>query len=156
MTARERAEARFWSKVDMSGDCWLWTAAVQRNGYGLFWFNGRLEKAHRWAYMTMVGAIPAATPFLDHLCRNPSCVRTAHLEPVTNRENVMRGLTPNRSGCRKREQRECVHGHPFDEENTRHYAGRRHCKECRRIQQRTKYALDKAARLALPPEDVKP
>ena len=27
---------RFWSKVDKSGDCWLWTASCARSGYGQY------------------------------------------------------------------------------------------------------------------------
>lgn len=27
---------RFWSKVDKTDDCWLWTAATNRRGYGQF------------------------------------------------------------------------------------------------------------------------
>ena len=44
-------ETRFWSKVDTSGDCWVWTAGrwSSRPGldYGQFWMNGRMEKAYR-------------------------------------------------------------------------------------------------------------
>ena len=29
-------EDRFWPKVDMTGDCWLWTAAKDHKGYGKF------------------------------------------------------------------------------------------------------------------------
>jgi hypothetical protein len=35
--AGRRAEdlSRFWSKVDTSGDCWLWTGGVSPKGYGV-------------------------------------------------------------------------------------------------------------------------
>jgi hypothetical protein len=46
-------------------------------------------KAHRFAYMLLVGAIPPGLT-LDHLCGQPACVRPEHLEPVTNAENLRR------------------------------------------------------------------
>lgn len=94
---------RFWAKVDKDGPtpqhrpdlgpCWVWTAARQRRGYGLFAHaDGGL--AHRYAYTQMVGVIPAGLE-LDHVCRNTSCVRPSHLEPVPHRVNVLRGKVTN-------------------------------------------------------------
>lgn len=94
-------ESRFWSKVDKTATCWNWTGARDPNGYGRFGIRGRrLALAHRFAYELVNGTVPGAL-FLDHLCRNPSCVNPDHLEPVTHRENVMRGVVPNRGMCRK-------------------------------------------------------
>lgn len=59
--------------------------------------------AHRFAYERFVGTIPAGLQ-IDHLCRTRLCVNPAHLEPVTNRENVLRGLAATRTHCAK--------GHP--------------------------------------------
>lgn len=84
--------ARFWAKVDQSGECWLWTANLTKpNGYGRFHLNDRMVLAHRLTYETFVGPIPDGMQ-LDHLCRVKQCVNPAHLEPVTNRENVLRAL----------------------------------------------------------------
>jgi hypothetical protein len=69
---------------------------------------------------------------LDHLCRVRHCVYPAHLEPVTPRENVLRGETVAASNARKTH---CLRGHPFDEVNTCHWQsrpGRRDCRECKR------------------------
>jgi hypothetical protein len=82
---------RFWSKVDKSGDCWLWTGTIT-NRYGRFFLaHGRMTPAHRWAYESLVGPIPEGLT-IDHLCRNPPCVNPDHLEPVTVQENVRRAL----------------------------------------------------------------
>jgi hypothetical protein len=81
-------EARFMSKVDKVGDCWIWTGTTPR-GYGQFSVNRRMKPAHRAAHELFVGPIPHQYE-IDHLCRNISCVRPAHLEAVTKTENRRR------------------------------------------------------------------
>lgn len=105
MRSRPEAE-RFWSKVDKTDTCWLWTAALVK-GYGRFTSDVRQMGAHRWSYEALVGPIPEGLT-LDHLCRNPRCVNPDHLEPVTQRENVAR--IPRKTHCPQ--------GHPFTAENT--------------------------------------
>lgn len=87
---RPREWDRFWSKVELSGSCWLWTAAANDSGYGVF-RNGhqRLEYAHRWAYRKLVGPPPEGLTH-DHLCHVRLCVNPDHAEYVTPEENVMR------------------------------------------------------------------
>lgn len=59
---------------------------------GCFALSGKKHVlVHRFAYEQVKGPIPEGL-FIDHLCRNRGCVNPNHLEPVTNRENVMRGL----------------------------------------------------------------
>ena len=81
-------EERFWSKVNKTDTCWIWTAAKNQDGHGRF-RHGRLVLAHRFAYELLVGPIPKGLD-LDHLCQNPACVNPAHLEPVTRKENTRR------------------------------------------------------------------
>jgi hypothetical protein len=106
--------------------CWLWTGG-KSSGYGTMTIDGRSVMAHRWAYEYFVGPIPPRLQ-IDHRCRNPSCVNPAHLEPVTVRENLLRGagLTALRS-----RQVTCIYGHPFNQENTRiRRNGTRACRAC--------------------------
>ena len=42
---------RFMSKVDTSGECWIWTGYCDKKmGYGMFWMNGTMRLSHRVAY----------------------------------------------------------------------------------------------------------
>lgn len=79
-------EDRFWSKVDRSGDCWVWTAGKNRGGYGRFRVGGRMRRAHRVSYSWANGPIPAGLD-LDHTCHVPACVNPAHLRLATNAQN---------------------------------------------------------------------
>ena len=79
-------ETRFWDKVEKIPDgCWEWTAN-KTNGYGRFRVDAKLVYAHRFAFETLVGPIPAGLD-LDHICHNRACVKPNHLRPCTNREN---------------------------------------------------------------------
>lgn len=89
-------EQRFWMKVNKTSTCWLWTAATQQKGYGIFGVGtGRTTPAHRYSYELHVGPIPEGMQ-IDHLCRVRSCVNPAHLEVVTPLQNVRRGWVARR------------------------------------------------------------
>jgi HNH endonuclease len=85
-------EARWWSHADRRGpdECWPWTAFIDDDGYGRFWDGSRVGYAARWGYEHFAGPLPGRQ-MPDHLCRFRACVNWAHLEPVTNRENCLRG-----------------------------------------------------------------
>jgi len=116
-------------RVEPSG-CWVWTACLS-NGYGIFYGGvGRSSRAYRLSYEEHVGPIPDGL-CLDHLCRNRACVNPAHLEPVTSRENTLRGESHI---ARQAAQTHCLHGHPLSGDNL--YAKKRGsstiriCREC--------------------------
>lgn len=129
-------EERFWSKVSRSGpdECWEWTAGATSAGYGAFYPTpgGVQVSAHRYSYELIVGPIPEGLD-IDHLCRNRRCVNPVHLEPVTRRENVLRGESPAAERARKTH---CKRGHPLEGDNLSFIGTRRQCRECRRARQR--------------------
>jgi len=134
---------RFWPRVAKGPDCWIWTGARRSpGGYGTIRGNGHQLLAHRVAYELAIGPIPEGKQ-LDHLCRNKGCVNPAHLEPVTNRENVLRGVGPSAVNARKTH---CVNGHEFTPENTyREKGGGRACKACGRDRMRASYRPARSA-----------
>lgn len=120
---------RFWSKVDASGDCWEWQASKYWNGYGQAKLNGRGMNAHRVAWLILRGEIANGLQ-LDHLCRNRSCVNPDHMEPVSRRENILRGISPVAVNFHRFQ---CKNGHPFDLDNTKMLSGNRRCVKCNRM-----------------------
>jgi hypothetical protein len=93
MSVAERV-ARFWSRVDRSGDCWLWTGARYPRGYGMVacgrGTDGRLVNnyAHRVAYILTHGPLPISAPVVRHRCDNPPCCNPAHLCVGTQADNI--------------------------------------------------------------------
>lgn len=130
-------EERFWPKVSRSDGCWEWTGSCFiPQGYGRFWMGGtKYVRAHRFAYELLVGPIPDGL-VLDHLCRNRKCVRPDHLEPVTQGENVLRGVGLPAVNVAKTH---CIHGHEFTEANTYRCGNARNCRACHRIREIARY-----------------
>lgn len=132
------AEIRFWRFVDKNGPvserlgtrCWLWTGAKGTNSkgsefYGRFRGPGsRMVPPHRFSWEMANG--PTDADAVDHLCRVTLCVNPEHLEPVSDRENILRGTAPTAVNARKKT---CRNGHPFD--RTSPDGKRRYCQECR-------------------------
>lgn len=108
--------------------CWDWVGAHTPKGYGRYHYKKQYKAAHRVLYESVNGPVPDGLT-IDHLCRNRGCVNPAHLEPVTMRENILRGESFAAVGAR---QTHCKHGHLLAGDNVlrQRVTGRR-CRTCR-------------------------
>ena len=81
---------RFWKKIKLPDDlidgCWIWQAAKNKNGYGLFSFAGSTYRAHRFSHMIFKGEI-GEDLCVRHTCNNPGCVNPFHLLSGTHQDN---------------------------------------------------------------------
>jgi hypothetical protein len=118
-------EGRFWTKVEMTDGCWLWTDSLHELGYARFWVDRNTRVyAHRYAYELKVGPIPDGMS-IDHLCRVRHCVNPDHLEPVSHAENLRRSpIQPTTVNAAKTR---CPYGHPYSGTDKR---GWRVCNRC--------------------------
>lgn len=100
----------------------------------------KMVLAHRAAYEEVHGPIPEGL-VIDHTCRFGLCVNVAHLEAVTNAENILRGEGICAQNARKTH---CVREHELVAENLINRSdGRRDCRLCDRIRR-----ADRKARMA--------
>lgn len=125
---------RFWTKVNKTETCWLWTAGAGQDGYGHFSLgrSGKQRHAHIVAYEMLVGPIPKRLD-LHHKCEVTACVNPDHLEPLTRKDHVRKGSSPASLNARKTH---CKYGHEFTAANTQlRLTGGRSCKACHRRMQ---------------------
>lgn len=136
-----RSTEGFWALVDKRGpsDCWRWLGPLNTAGYGRYWSHPYVA-SHRFSWVQTNGPVPDGLQ-LDHLCRNRACVNPAHLEPVTRRENILRGVSPVAENARRDR---CGQGHEFDAENTYVWQGHRMCRICRAARKRRYRAAARA------------
>mgnify|MGYP001563313491 FL=1 len=137
----------------LDSPCTIWSGAKNNMGYGIYGGSHSRERGlvHRRAYIQEVGPIPEGL-VLDHLCRNTACYNTAHLEPVTQRENILRGNAPEQVREHWTARAVCARGHLLTENlrvtppgGKRKYLHRR-CAACGQENSRKHYWLKDAQR----------
>lgn len=138
MTERRPIWERVFEKLteDPATGCWVWTARTRRGfrlgspGYGAISNPGKgngSSSAHIVVYEYMVGEVPRGL-VLDHLCRNTLCCNPYHLDPVTQRVNILRG---EGVAAKYAAQTHCKRGHPFEGWNLIVRSnGNRDCRTC--------------------------
>lgn len=129
-----------YSTTDPVTGCKIWNRARVKN-YGVIQLNGKLRRVHRVAWELFNGPVPDGLE-LDHRCHTDAdcdlgpacphrpCWNPDHLEPVTHRENVLRGTSPS---ARHAVKTHCPKEHPLSGDNL--YVipstGGRQCRLCR-------------------------
>jgi len=124
------------------GACWIWTGYLNEDGYGNMGDGNRgMTSTHRLSYLLHVGEIPDNL-VIDHLCRNRACCNPAHMEAVTQEENIRRGeatwVVSKKNGV-------CRNGHP------KNYDGE--CRVCMKNRNPAKRLKKVAYFASLPPEE---
>lgn len=137
----EDASRVFLKRLVKGPGCWFLTTATSTRGYSIVQPKSGRQYGHRVAYELYVGPIPEGL-VLDHLCRNRACVNPDHLEPVTSRENVLRGAG---STIRTYHTNVCQRGHLLvgSNEYIRPDNGRRMCRECTRLARQRRTARER-------------
>lgn len=112
------------------GDCIIWKKYIDRDGYGITYYKGKVFKAHRMAYAENGGTLIKGM-VIDHICKNRSCINPAHLRQVTPRQNVLE----NSDGlaAKNKAKTHCSKGHLLTPDNLVENGlrvGRRNCKIC--------------------------
>lgn len=124
MSAFTAAELeRFNSKWTRVGDCMIWNANKDRDGYGIFTFRRANRRAHRVALYFAGRAIPDGH-VVNHTCRQRDCVNPQHLNTVPVAENSKRDSTS--VGYINSQKQHCPRGHAYD----RTYGKQRYCSIC--------------------------
>lgn len=123
-------------RIDGVSGCWIWIGAKCKDGYGkLEILECREIKSHRASYVLWKGEIEEGLT-LHHTCFNRSCVNPSHLIPMTADQNKRT----------RQPKTHCPHDHEYTEENTSFdRKGSRCCRMCKRLRERKRYALARAA-----------
>lgn len=98
MTFQERFNAKY--EIVEPGGCWVWMAAVNALGYGVF-YDQRIQRnilARRVSWTIHSGSISEGLCVL-HTCDVPPCVNPAYLWVGTNADNTADMLRKGRAAC---------------------------------------------------------
>jgi hypothetical protein len=103
--------------------------------------------AHVVMWELLIGPVPEGME-LDHLCRNTRCSNPQHLEPVTRRENYLRGTSVGAIAIRTGK---CGNGHSMEDAYVKKNGRERQCRTCqlekgREYREANRERINRAAR----------
>lgn len=139
-------EESFWSRVNKTGDCWLWEGRVRsRPGrfnepVGLFTVSERPWMVHRMAYILYFGNIPRGHDICS-TCLNRLCVRKEHLLALLP---INRNKRSNSLSSKRGQSEVCSHGHLLTIKNSipaNAKQGFRACRICHMYRQKARKFL---------------
>lgn len=122
---------RICQNLEEVGGCLVWSRSLRTDGYARTWVGNKTTYVHRFMYENIIGPIDKGL-VIDHICRNRACANPAHLEVVTQKENVRRGNIV----INKQNRKHCLSGHAYNEKNTYYFKGNRQCRVCKKLNQR--------------------
>lgn len=95
-------DERYWSFVikHPAPQCYEWSGAKNKTGYGQLMVNCKQVGAHRFAYELHHGTIPPGMVVCHH-CDNPECTRISHLFLGTFSDNSVDSVKKGRAGAIK-------------------------------------------------------
>lgn len=126
-------------KIDLITNCWLWTARLNNNGYGVISLQLEGDKRHKDYLVHRLSFIEFKFPLINNAlhiqeCLNKNCFNPDHLYNGTKFDNVIdeieKGTHANQYGLTNKTH--CQNGHLLEGSNvinTTHKT--RRCRICR-------------------------
>lgn len=82
----QKQKENFWSKLDKSGECWLFAGKGRDGEYGKVKIGGKTKRTHRLAWEMVHGETHL---HILHTCDIPLCCNPHHLFEGTHADNMI-------------------------------------------------------------------
>jgi len=94
-----REQKRFFSKIYITDDCWIWHGTINATGYGVFFlsYNRKQILSHRYSYQLFYKTELTTSRIIRHKCDNPLCINPRHLIIGSHADNVKDRVERGRS-----------------------------------------------------------
>jgi len=95
----DKYQDRFWSRMEKTAGCWVWSGMTNQDGYGIVKFRHQKQvyvvMAHHLAYF-YTNSHPGKLHVCHH-CDHPPCINPSHLYVGTNQDNMTDRNNKNRT-----------------------------------------------------------